>query len=116
MMSQSDAVFKSILEQGFDLDEALWMPRTGAEEADNSGHDEAEITSFSSSVANLPTVYEISSGGACTVCMERVDSGVSAKKIPCGHVYHASCIATWLSHCNSCPLCRRQIIISAAGK
>ncbi|KAK4756946.1 hypothetical protein SAY87_007073 [Trapa incisa] len=45
----------------------------------------------------------------CSVCMEgfcRVDSG---RRIPCGHVYHADCITTWLSLGDSCPLCRLKV-------
>ncbi|GFS43928.1 hypothetical protein Acr_00g0087790 [Actinidia rufa] len=50
----------------------------------------------------------------------RFKSATIAKQIPCGHVYHANCIATWLSLHDSCPLCRCKISgnrkISPAGR
>ncbi|KAL6274599.1 hypothetical protein ACE6H2_025291 [Prunus campanulata] len=35
-----------------------------------------------------------------------VDDVCAGKLVPCGHVYHATCLASWLFVCNSCPLCR----------
>ncbi|PON45155.1 43kDa postsynaptic protein [Parasponia andersonii] len=46
---------------------------------------------------------------SCTVCMETFHYTGGGQRIPCGHVYHANCIAAWLSVCDSCPLCRRRI-------
>ena len=32
-----------------------------------------------------------------------------AKQIACGHSFHVTCIGAWISHAESCPLCRQQI-------
>lgn len=57
-------------------------------------------------VADLPTV---ATDDACAVCMEDFLPDEGGKQIPCGHVYHQSCISSWLSVGDSCPLCRRHI-------
>ncbi|XP_022151639.1 uncharacterized protein LOC111019546 [Momordica charantia] len=60
--------------------------------------------------------------GDCSICFEelKIDghggNGSGTKKnkvvkIGCGHVYHKSCIITWLTNKNSCPLCRMPITL-----
>nr|CAG8472556.1 14225_t:CDS:2 [Entrophospora candida]CAG8545205.1 12910_t:CDS:2 [Entrophospora candida] len=43
----------------------------------------------------------------CAICR---DSMVSAKKLPCGHMFHFSCLRSWLEHHGSCPTCRRSLL------
>ncbi|KAI9190883.1 hypothetical protein LWI28_000221 [Acer negundo] len=68
------------------------------------------------SKSSLPTV---STDGVCSVCLEDFDqreifpAAAAGKQVPCGHVFHAACISTWLSICDSCPLCRSRCVISA---
>ncbi|KAL5768750.1 hypothetical protein ACOSP7_015292 [Xanthoceras sorbifolium] len=95
------------IEQVFDLDEALTMMPNAvilANMPKDSGHQITDTT-----LSSLPTVATV---GVCTVCMEDFQSGFRGKQVPCGHLYHESCIATWISLNNSCPLCRSQCIIS----
>ncbi|XP_038876917.1 E3 ubiquitin-protein ligase DZIP3-like [Benincasa hispida] len=48
--------------------------------------------------------------GECCVCCEDLKrKGMEVSRIPCGHVYHKSCILTWLERSNTCPLCRRSL-------
>ncbi|KAE7998669.1 hypothetical protein FH972_003188 [Carpinus fangiana] len=82
----------------FDLDQALTLPE------DISGR---PIAAPKSVVMNMPTVA--ATDHVCSVCVESFRSGEGGKQVPCGHVYHAACIASWLSHNNSCPLCRSKI-------
>ena len=47
----------------------------------------------------------------CAICREPVLS--SAKKLPCSHIYHESCLRLWLQHClytPTCPTCRFPLI------
>ncbi|KAG6596837.1 E3 ubiquitin-protein ligase, partial [Cucurbita argyrosperma subsp. sororia] len=37
------------------------------------------------------------------------EGGEEVSRIPCGHVYHKSCVLTWLQRNNSCPLCRNKL-------
>ncbi|KAG6596836.1 hypothetical protein SDJN03_10016, partial [Cucurbita argyrosperma subsp. sororia] len=48
--------------------------------------------------------------GNCSVCYDEMkEGGEELIRIPCGHVYHKSCVLTWLQRNNSCPLCRKKI-------
>ncbi len=43
--------------------------------------------------------------GECAVCMEPYRGGQHRKHLPCGHVFHASCIDMWLENSSTnCPL------------
>jgi len=39
----------------------------------------------------------------CAICW---DSMNTARKLPCGHVFHQSCLCSWLQQDPSCPTCR----------
>lgn len=43
----------------------------------------------------------------CAICRESMDT---AKKLPCGHLFHHSCLRSWLEQHHSCPTCRRSLI------
>jgi Ring finger domain len=47
----------------------------------------------------------------CTVCLEDVLEGASARALPCAHVFHSSCADAWLvsARRNCCPLCLRAV-------
>ncbi|XP_022151640.1 E3 ubiquitin-protein ligase RNF181-like [Momordica charantia] len=47
--------------------------------------------------------------GDCSVCLNEMNGGSEVIKMPCGHVYHESCILSWLNKNNSCPLCRTKL-------
>ncbi|KAK7319949.1 hypothetical protein RJT34_04678 [Clitoria ternatea] len=85
--------------QVFDLDEALAV---AAESRRPTG-------AWKTFVSKLPTVNDVTEEDVCSVCREGQREGEN-KRVPCGHVYHSNCITLWLEHCNSCPLCRQQII------
>ncbi|GMY36103.1 E3 ubiquitin-protein ligase RNF181-like [Fagus crenata] len=87
----------------FDLDQALTL-------VDDSGQHikiEAQKTLV---IDHMPTVTPTDNDhDVCSVCIQSFRSGEGGKQVPCGHVYHATCIASWLSRHNSCPLCRCKI-------
>jgi len=43
----------------------------------------------------------------CAICRETM---TSARKLPCGHIFHSHCLRSWLEYHHSCPICRRSIL------
>ncbi|XP_058011008.1 E3 ubiquitin-protein ligase AMFR [Ahaetulla prasina] len=44
----------------------------------------------------------------CAICW---DSMQAARKLPCGHLFHNSCLRSWLEQDTSCPTCRMSLNI-----
>lgn len=42
----------------------------------------------------------------CSICLERIDDPV---QLSCPHKFHHSCLASWLTEHDNCPLCRKDI-------
>lgn len=45
----------------------------------------------------------------CAVCLDEHSVNSNATRMPCGHLYHPSCIENWLSRHCTCPVCRFEI-------
>ncbi|XP_054026019.1 E3 ubiquitin-protein ligase AMFR [Dryobates pubescens] len=45
----------------------------------------------------------------CAICW---DSMQSARRLPCGHLFHSSCLRSWLEQDISCPTCRMSLNIT----
>lgn len=121
----------SMIDQVFDLDEVLTLAEDSTQSShrhlDDHDHDHQiiQVREFVaepnlSLIVNYmpPTDHQTTSSGtvldldveySCMVCMESFHYSRGGQRIQCGHVYHADCIAAWLSVCDSCPLCRRPI-------
>uniref|UniRef100_A0A2C9UAM4 RING-type E3 ubiquitin transferase n=1 Tax=Manihot esculenta TaxID=3983 RepID=A0A2C9UAM4_MANES len=67
-----------------------------------------QIPASNSRVDEMQVVVTVTDD-VCAVCMEGFKSTTGGKQVPCGHIYHSACISSWLSHSNSCPLCRCNI-------
>lgn len=46
----------------------------------------------------------------CAICWEKMDT---ARKLPCGHLFHNSCLQSWLEQDTSCPTCRLALSMQA---
>ncbi|XP_040065060.1 LOW QUALITY PROTEIN: E3 ubiquitin-protein ligase AMFR [Ixodes scapularis] len=42
----------------------------------------------------------------CAICWTHMES---ARKLPCGHLFHNSCLRSWLEQDTSCPTCRMSL-------
>uniref|UniRef100_H3B5J5 E3 ubiquitin-protein ligase AMFR n=1 Tax=Latimeria chalumnae TaxID=7897 RepID=H3B5J5_LATCH len=49
----------------------------------------------------------------CAICW---DSMQSARKLPCGHLFHNSCLRSWLEQDTSCPTCRMSLNINESDR
>mmetsp|Transcript_9182 Transcript_9182/g.27336 ORF Transcript_9182/g.27336 Transcript_9182/m.27336 type:complete len:529 (-) Transcript_9182:694-2280(-) len=46
----------------------------------------------------------------CTICLDEFTLGVRVRELPCGHVFHSTCIARWLIERSAvCPLCKLDL-------
>lgn len=76
------------------------------------------------------TAEELERENTCIVCREemrpwvqfdanaaqagrRMDERQRAKKLPCGHILHFSCLRSWLERQQVCPTCRRPVLAQA---
>ncbi|XP_062404560.1 E3 ubiquitin-protein ligase AMFR [Sardina pilchardus] len=48
----------------------------------------------------------------CAICWDTMHT---ARKLPCGHLFHNSCLRSWLEQDTSCPTCRLPLNISGEG-
>uniref|UniRef100_A0A8C6UYG5 E3 ubiquitin-protein ligase AMFR n=1 Tax=Neogobius melanostomus TaxID=47308 RepID=A0A8C6UYG5_9GOBI len=48
----------------------------------------------------------------CAICW---DTMFTARKLPCGHLFHNSCLRSWLEQDTSCPTCRKSLNITGDG-
>ncbi|CAM9195474.1 unnamed protein product [Ascophyllum nodosum] len=55
---------------------------------------------------------EWSTAGACIVCFGDYSYGEELCRLPCRHLYHATCIDAWLDGANHawCPLCKTGVV------
>ena len=42
----------------------------------------------------------------CAICWDKMDT---ARKLPCGHLFHNFCLRSWLEQDTSCPTCRTSL-------
>jgi len=46
---------------------------------------------------------------ACSICLGEYDHGEDLVRLPCNHIYHAECIASWTNNNVRCPLCNLDL-------
>ena len=44
----------------------------------------------------------------CIICRLGYE-GEEAKRLPCGHTFHANCLERWVKSHNRCPICEQEI-------
>ncbi|KAG0464240.1 hypothetical protein HPP92_019870 [Vanilla planifolia] len=49
----------------------------------------------------------------CCICLSSYEDGNELHALPCGHHFHAACVAKWLKINATCPLCKRNILKSS---
>lgn len=59
-----------------------------------------------------PTAEELEKDDQCVICYDSM-TVESAKRMPCGHMYHRGCLRRWFEKKSSCPYCRRELDESA---
>ncbi|KAJ8453064.1 hypothetical protein Cgig2_014827 [Carnegiea gigantea] len=50
----------------------------------------------------------------CAICLSEFADGDLMRILPqCGHIFHVTCIDTWLTSHSSCPSCRQLVLVVA---
>jgi len=60
--------------------------------------------------------YSVSKGQTspsytCAICYDPFQEHEHVRTLECGHEYHARCLDPWLKSNNSCPMCRKSVIV-----
>ncbi|KAH8276209.1 hypothetical protein KR026_004604 [Drosophila bipectinata] len=70
-------------------------------------------------IRNMNTLYPDAtpeelrqSDNICIICRE--DMINHSKKLPCGHIFHTTCLRSWFQRQQTCPTCRLNILRTAA--
>ncbi|XVF85978.1 hypothetical protein PTKIN_Ptkin17bG0160300 [Pterospermum kingtungense] len=45
----------------------------------------------------------------CMICLDELEVGLVASRMPCSHTFHDNCIKTWLKQSHYCPICRFEM-------
>ncbi|KAK3093274.1 hypothetical protein FSP39_013536 [Pinctada imbricata] len=65
-------------------------------------------------IRNMNTLYpdavpeDLQPGDVCIICREEMNT--SAKKLPCNHIFHTSCLRSWFQRQQTCPTCRMDVL------
>lgn len=66
-------------------------------------------------IRNMNTLYPdatqeelVLSDNICIICREDMVS--NSKKLPCGHIFHTTCLRSWFQRQQTCPTCRLNIL------
>ncbi|KAF8094744.1 hypothetical protein N665_0354s0033 [Sinapis alba] len=64
-------------------------------------------------IASLPTFVvngDDVSPTECAVCLSLFEEKDTARMLPnCKHMFHVTCVDTWLTSCSTCPICRTEV-------
>ncbi|XP_071959646.1 E3 ubiquitin-protein ligase AMFR-like [Antedon mediterranea] len=56
------------------------------------------------------TKEELENGDdTCAICWDQMST---ARKLPCNHLFHNSCLRSWMEHDTSCPTCRKSLSLN----
>ncbi|XP_029467265.1 E3 ubiquitin-protein ligase synoviolin isoform X2 [Rhinatrema bivittatum] len=66
-------------------------------------------------IRNMNTLYPDASpeelqamDNVCIICREEMVTG--AKRLPCNHIFHTSCLRSWFQRQQTCPTCRMDVL------
>ncbi|MES1922127.1 hypothetical protein MHBO_003642 [Bonamia ostreae] len=59
-------------------------------------------------ISGLP-IKKFGKEESCSICLSAASMDEEARVIPCGHLFHAKCLDSWLQVKSLCPLCRASV-------
>ncbi|XP_064640345.1 E3 ubiquitin-protein ligase AMFR-like [Lineus longissimus] len=55
---------------------------------------------------SMATAEDLEADDDCAICWDKMEQ---ARKLPCGHIFHYSCLRSWLEQDTTCPTCRTSL-------
>ncbi|KAF6778781.1 hypothetical protein AHF37_01516 [Paragonimus kellicotti] len=55
------------------------------------------------------TEEQVAQYKTCSICFEDYQTSEKATRLPCQHIYHTTCVNTWLKQHATCPVCRKDL-------
>jgi len=94
--------------------------RAGAAPAADTGRS-AHTGECAASAADTDPSVHTGAEAECCICLDYYHSGDAVVKLPCGHVFHHSCLERWLLQAQAfrdraCPLCKADPLVMRPGE
>ncbi|GMI73518.1 hypothetical protein HRI_001021100 [Hibiscus trionum] len=69
------------------------------------------VAAKESSIGEMLKKVRVDDGdaGNCMICLEELEVGYEASRMPCCHFFHGDCIEKWLKQSHYCPICRFEM-------
>ncbi|KAK8635555.1 hypothetical protein V6N13_004289 [Hibiscus sabdariffa] len=68
------------------------------------------VAAREASIEELLERFEVVAGDeTCVVCLNELEVGFEAARMPCSHCFHGDCIRKWLTQSHYCPICRFEM-------
>ncbi|XP_062117024.1 uncharacterized protein LOC133830924 isoform X2 [Humulus lupulus] len=93
-------------EELLDLGERIGYVNTGLKEEEIGRCLRKIKLSISNDWSRLPSLAD----KKCSICQEEFETDDDMGKLDCGHGFHTECIRHWLSHKNTCPVCKAEAV------
>ncbi|KAM6593574.1 uncharacterized protein LOC133029084 [Cannabis sativa] len=93
-------------EELLDLGERIGYVNTGLKEEEIGRCLRKIKLSISNDWSRLP----VQADKKCSICQEEFETDDDMGKLDCGHGFHTECIRHWLSHKNTCPVCKAEAV------
>lgn len=101
-------------EDGMLLFNTLFRAALGGNQGSSQGLTRTEISRNSETfeITGNSAPYNTQGGAlTCSICTSEYESGDNIRRLNrCRHEFHTSCIDTWLTEHNNCPVCRSEVI------
>ena len=56
----------------------------------------------------------LSSNDDCSICLNKIKKNQIARETSCLHKFHAQCLDRWLEEKSTCPLCKKNLLVSSS--
>ncbi|KAK8635556.1 hypothetical protein V6N13_004290 [Hibiscus sabdariffa] len=68
------------------------------------------VAASEASIGEMLETVEVEAGDeTCMICLNELEVGFEAARMPCSHDFHGDCIKKWLSQSHYCPICRFEM-------